>query len=161
MKSNYFNKIKSLFKKELNDSILTDSDSFCMMPWVHLHTTQLGTVTPCCQAPMEAEQSFGNINEQPLEEIWNGTEMRKFRQKLMNNTKDTRCTRCYNQEAVGLLSMRQVTNRAFQHKLDWVKSTTKNGYAPDAKPIYWDIRFSNLVARGQAPDGIAMPKPSA
>ena len=115
-----------------------------MMPWVHLHVTQNGTVAPCCQAPWEPEHGFGDINQQPFEEIWNGEPMKAFRAKLMKDQPDYRCRKCYAMEKDGVKSMRQTTNERYAHKLDWVNTTDETGYAPDAKPVYWDIRYSNL-----------------
>ena len=138
-----FNKFKRIFQAK-DAEIEKEDTSFCMMPWVHLHVTQYGTVTPCCQAPWEETQSFGNINQQSINEIWNGEPIQEFRKKLIKGEKDSRCHRCYHKEAAGLLSMRQITNKAYKHKLEWVENTDSAGYSEDSFPLYLDIRYSNL-----------------
>lgn len=131
---------RKIFDKESMDK----SEAFCMMPWVHLYISQFGTVVPCCVTPWDLDQALGNVNEQPIEEIWNGPEMKKLRAKMLRDKKDKRCWQCYENESNGLKSHRMVANFCYDDKLDWVASTKASGYAPDSKPVYWDIRISNL-----------------
>ena len=119
-------------------------ETFCMMPWVHLHVTQLGTVTPCCQAPWGAERAFGDVNTQSLEEIWNDEPIRRFRTAMLEGQRDPRCSRCYDKERSGLTSLRQITNDDYTHRLDWVDQTEADGSCPPSRPVYLDIRFSNV-----------------
>lgn len=123
---------------------IQESEAFCMKPWVHLFVSQYGSVVPCCLTPWDKNQSLGDINERSVQEIWNGTEMKGFRSKLLKDQKDERCKQCYQSEQVGLKSTRQMTNALYSHKLDWVKETKSNGYSESSKPIFWDIRISNL-----------------
>lgn len=120
------------------------SKAFCMMPWVHLHVTQLGTVTRCCQAPWSEDQSFGDINTQSIDEIWTGERIRRFRSALLRDEPDARCARCYEKESTGVTSLRRVTNDDYAHRLDWVNQTETDGTCPSSRPIYLDIRFSNV-----------------
>lgn len=108
------------------------------MPWVHLHVTQSGTVTPCCQAPWDSAQAFGQLEQQSITEIWNGKAITEFRHRLRQDRPDTRCTRCYDKEASGLQSFRQITNGNYLHHLDRV------ALPQTPPPRYFDIRFSNL-----------------
>lgn len=119
----------------------TASDTFCIMPWVHLHVTQHGTVTPCCQAPWEREEAFGDINEEAIGEIWKGNEVRTFRKKMLTGKRDTRCNRCYEKEASGFSSLRQITNQKFA---EHIPAALSAGEHATGTPIYWDIRFSNV-----------------
>lgn len=146
MKNKILDTLRTVFQKtpNINEAFVKNSEAFCLMPWVHLHVSQLGTVTPCCQARWEAEYAFGNINEQSVAEIWHGEKMNAFRKDMLNDKKHLHCERCYIKEAVGLMSLRQVTNQLYAHKLEWAQNTTSAGETKDAKPIYWDIRFSNL-----------------
>lgn len=126
------------------NAVKNASDVFCMMPWVHFHVTQLGTVTPCCQAPWQQEQAFGNINLESIETIWNGEAMAGFRKNMLKGRADTRCESCYQKEKQGFTSLRQITNKNYQHKTEIVSSTRADGKVPHAKPVYFDIRFSNV-----------------
>ncbi|MBI3519106.1 MAG: twitch domain-containing radical SAM protein [Bacteroidetes bacterium] len=111
-------------------------DVFCIMPWVHFHVTQYGTVTPCCQAPWQQEHSFGNINESSIEEIWTNEKINLFRQNLKTGKGDKRCEQCYLKEKQGYTSLRQVANKKYSHFNNIIDK-------PDSMPVYFDIRFSN------------------
>ncbi|MDB5282354.1 MAG: hypothetical protein JWO06_1429 [Bacteroidota bacterium] len=115
-----------------------------MMPWVHMHVTQYGTVTPCCQTPWEEEKAFGNINRQSIEQIWNGKPISDFRLNMLEDKADDRCKRCYEKEKAGLYSLRIATNKDYMHHLKRVNATDKIGNCPNTQPVYFDIRFSNF-----------------
>jgi radical SAM protein with 4Fe4S-binding SPASM domain len=123
---------------------IQESCAFCMKPWVHLFVSQYGTVVPCCLTPWDKNQALGDINEQSVSEIWNGSPMKEFRAKLLKDQKDARCMQCYQSEKVGLKSTRQMTNALYGHKLAWIQETKTNGYSETSKPVFWDIRISNL-----------------
>jgi radical SAM protein with 4Fe4S-binding SPASM domain len=129
---------------DITPEFVQASPVFCMMPWVHLHITQQGRATPCCMAPWDEAASFGNVNEQPILDIWQGKRMGQFRTNMLAGVADERCSRCYKRERVGLYSLRQATNDFYLHHLDWVKQTLPDGTCPPSKPIYLDVRFSNL-----------------
>lgn len=130
---------------KINDlESIQESKAFCMKPWVHLFVSHFGTVVPCCLTPWHEEQALGNVNKSRVEEIWNGKPMRDFRKKMLRDEQDSRCKQCYQNEKVGLRSTRKMINQVYAHKLDWVKETQPSGKVVTAKPIYWDIRFSNL-----------------
>ena len=139
-----------IFKKLFNSRKITDeesvknSEAFCMLPWVHLYVSQFGTVAPCCVTPWEEEKAFGNINKTSINDIWNGEPIKKMRSQMLKDQKDPRCWQCYENEKVGIRSHRELANWRYIHKFDWVKTTDSKGNAPDSKPIYLDIRISNL-----------------
>lgn len=111
-------------------------DIFCIMPWVHLHVTQYGTVTPCCQAPWQEEKAFGNINKESIHLIWNGDKIAEFRKNMLKNRPDERCKQCYIKEEQGFTSLRQITNKKYRHHYGLCKTGT-------TQPVYFDIRFNN------------------
>lgn len=115
-----------------------------MKPWVHLFVSHFGTVVPCCLTPWDRDQALGDINQQSVQEIWNGERMRELRVKMLHDEQDPRCWQCYENEKYGLRSTRNVTNMHYAHRLDWAVNTHDDGTAPHAKPITWDIRISNL-----------------
>lgn len=114
------------------------------MPWVHFHVTQYGTVTPCCQAPWQKEQSFGDINTQTIKEIWQGDKIKSFRKNMLDGKIDKRCDSCFIREKNGFTSLRKITNEKYKHKRDLVLSTNGLGEIGNVMPVYFDIRFSNV-----------------
>lgn len=115
------------------------SDTFCIMPWVHLHVSQNGNVLPCCQAPPHKVHRFGTVNEKSIAEIWEDGPIQEFRKKQLAGEKDHRCKQCYLKEEQGLNSLRMDSNDKFANQVDEVLSGNHNLKTP----VYFDIRFSN------------------
>lgn len=123
---------------------LVETEGFCALPWVHLYASTQGKVTPCCLAPWEDDLALGDLNKQSHTEIWNGTPMKEIRSRMLHGIKDARCWQCHQNESLGLRSKRQTSNALYGHRKDWVLETKDDGTVINAKPIYWDIRISNL-----------------
>ena len=132
-------KIKDMTPKE--KELLIDSDSFCMLPWMHLHAFPDGRAYPCCFALDKLH--VGNVNENSMEEVFNGEKMRKMRLNMLSNKKSRECAKCYDQEDSGFFSLRLSSNKHFGHNIGMVENTKPDGTA-DFIIKYWDIRFSNL-----------------
>lgn len=136
------NRLVSLFAKPqqpIDESFIAGSRHFCMMPFVHIHITQYGTVTPCCQTPWQENQAFGNINTQTIAEIWQGKAIQDFRSTMRQDLPDARCARCYGKEEAGLYSLRKSANTDYLHHIQRV-----NQVSVPYSPVYFDVRFSNF-----------------
>ena len=132
-------KIKDMTAKQ--QELLIKSDNFCMLPWMHLHAYPDGRAYPCCFA--FDPYPVGNLNNNSLEEVFNGKDMREMRLNMLNNRPSKECGKCYDQERAGFFSLRLSSNKHFGHNIDLVNSTKPDGSA-DFIIKYWDIRFSNL-----------------
>lgn len=99
---------------------------------------------PCCLTSWEEDQTFGNVNKEPVTDIWNSGKMRSFRKKMLHDQPDPRCHQCYTNEKNGLRSKRKTVNFLYAAYLPWVRETNWRGHSKTSKPIYWDIRISNL-----------------
>ncbi len=131
-------------RKIKNTEDVKKSTAFCINPWVHLFVSQKGTVGPCCLTSWEEDKTFGNVNRQTVQEIWNDEKIRDFRKSMMADKPDERFKQCYVNEKNGLRSKRKTVNFLYADYLPWVNETKRNGFAKNSKPIYWDIRISNL-----------------
>jgi radical SAM protein with 4Fe4S-binding SPASM domain len=119
------------------------SDTFCIMPWTHLHTWPNGNVFPCCLA--DSSKPIGNLADNTLEEIWNSPDLKKIRTELLSGEKPNVCRRCYMQEDMGTGSYRVSSNEQWSHHIDRaVETTMEDGTNIDFKLNYWDFRFSNV-----------------
>tara|TARA_B100001063_G_C16725140_1_gene535941 strand:- start:251 stop:1543 length:1293 start_codon:yes stop_codon:yes gene_type:complete len=132
-------KIKDMTPRE--KELLIDSESFCMLPWMHLHAFPDGRAYPCCFAFDKLH--VGNVNEQSMEEVFNGDKMKQMRLNMLNNKKSRECVKCYDQEQSGFFSLRLSSNKHFGHNINMTENTKPDGTA-DFVIKYWDIRFSNL-----------------
>jgi MoaA/NifB/PqqE/SkfB family radical SAM enzyme len=123
--------------------LLSESKTFCMYPWIHLHAYPTGEAWPCCHAEMAAGP-IGSCRENTLKEVWNSERMKELRRDMLTETKNSYCTRCYEQEEAGFFSGRQSANKHHGHHIDRVDATTPAGDYDEFQMTYWDIRFSNL-----------------
>jgi radical SAM protein with 4Fe4S-binding SPASM domain len=119
------------------------SETFCIMPWTHLHVWPNGNTYPCCLA--DSDHPIGNLKENTLEEIWNSPDLKKIRTELINGEKPMVCKRCYMQEDMGTPSFRVSSNNQWQHHIDKaIETTDSDGTNHNFKLNYWDFRFSNV-----------------
>jgi MoaA/NifB/PqqE/SkfB family radical SAM enzyme len=123
--------------------LLTESKTFCMYPWIHLHAYPTGEAYPCCHAEM-AVGPVGNCHQDSLKTIANSKGMRTLRNNMLTETKSAACTRCYEQEESGFFSGRQSANKHHGHHIEETYATNKDGSVDNFTMTYWDIRFSNL-----------------
>lgn len=122
--------------------MLSESKSFCMYPWIHMHVWPTGQAYPCCHA--KPNPSFGNAREQPMKEIWNNKNFKQLRLDMLNDQSNPSCSKCYEQEDSGFFSGRQSANKHHGHHIDRIHATEADGTYNDFEMTYWDIRFSNL-----------------
>ena len=123
--------------------LLTESKTFCMYPWIHLHAYPTGEAYPCCHAEMGIGQ-VGHCHKKSLEDIWHDTPMRELRANMLADQPSETCRRCYEQEESGFFSGRQSANKHHGHHISRTDTTDQDGTIPDFAMTYWDIRFSNL-----------------
>ena len=132
-------KIKDMTERQ--KELLLDSDTFCMMPWLHIHAFPDGRAYPCCFAL--DQYPVGDLNKSSMTEVFNGKDMREMRLNMLSNRPSRQCGKCYDQEKSGFFSLRLSSNKHFGHNIGLVDSTQPDGTA-DFIIKYWDIRFSNL-----------------
>lgn len=121
---------------------LVDSDVFCMIPWTHLHGLPDGRAYPCCLGEMD--HPIGNLKENTMEEVWNDVPYKTMRTNMLAEKSCKECTKCYEQEASGFMSMRNSSNKNFGQHIALVDNTLADGTVEDFKLRYYDVRFSNL-----------------
>lgn len=142
---NWKDRIPNYIKvEELSDDQrykLIESESFCMLPWLHLHGWPDGRAYPCCLG--KAAHPVGNFKERTMREIWNDAPMRQMRLNMLADKPCQECGDCYEQEAAGFASMRNNSNKSFGHHIDEISATLPDGSLPDMRLHYWDVRFSN------------------
>ena len=122
--------------------LLSTSETFCIYPWIHLHTYPTGETYPCCHANMH--DPIGTTKENTLKELWHSSSMKELRLNMMNNRRSHICNGCYEQEASGFFSGRKSANKHHGHHIARVEDTKIDGAYWKFNMTYWDIRFSNL-----------------
>ena len=120
---------------EREEFLLKDSKTFCIYPWIHLHTYPTGEAYPCCHAEMT--YPVGNARFKTLEQIYRDAPMRELRKDMLNERPNPACGRCYEQEESGFFSGRKSANKHHGHHIKRIDDDK-------FQMSYWDIRFSNL-----------------
>lgn len=121
---------------------LTESKTFCMLPWMHLHAFPDGRAYPCCLS--DYWHPVGDLRKNTMKEVWNQTPYRTMRKNMLEDKPCKECVKCYEQEEHGAFSMRYDANRNYGHHISEVDKTREDGTNPEFKIRYWDVRFSNL-----------------
>lgn len=121
---------------------LTRSETFCMLPWVHMHAFPDGRAYPCCLS--DYWHPVGDLRKNTMREIWNQEKYKQMRVNMLNDKPCVECTKCYEREEHGAFSMRNDANRNYGHLIKEISQTLDDGTHEEFKLRYWDIRFSNL-----------------
>jgi organic radical activating enzyme len=140
-------KVKKLPKKAIpKKDILTEGKSFCIIPWIHLHTSPSGVAAPCCISESCAtEDGVGNSRTQSLSTIINSDKMKQLRLDMLSDVRNPECAKCHNHEDQGVVSFRKHANRDYEQFFGEAMETTNiDGSLSEFKMRYFDIRFSNI-----------------
>ena len=115
---------------------------FCVLPWVSLEASPIGTVRPCCLADDEILDNAGEkfeLSTANFQDIQNSAHMTRLREQFLAGEQPQTCRKCWNEERAGRTSKRM-------HTLDRLKHM---GISPewttDAKPLmFLDLKLGNI-----------------
>jgi radical SAM protein with 4Fe4S-binding SPASM domain len=114
-------------------------DNICMLPWVSIEASPVGTARPCCLAKDEITRSDGTpykLTENTLTEIYNSQYMQNLRTEFRNGNKPSTCNRCWDEEAAGITSKRINSRIRLKHiypVVDWKNNTPDQLWFIDLK----------------------------
>ena len=139
-------------KNTMKDS---STDCFCVNPFLEVNVTPAGSVRPCCAfVPFIALDGRPmSVYEHSIEEIWNSEAMRSVRRKLTEGEPVKECSYCYNQEKVGVRSMRVDGSQAWEagwvnprgDTIDNMKARARaNDFRVPDGPEWIDLDVGNL-----------------
>jgi MoaA/NifB/PqqE/SkfB family radical SAM enzyme len=115
---------------------------FCILPWVSLETSPIGTVRPCCLADDEIVDDNGNkfeLSTATFSNVQNSKHMQQLRQDFLDGKKPQTCRRCWNEERAGRTSKRMHTLDRLKHMLP------DQEWSADAKPLmFLDLKLGNI-----------------
>ena len=117
-------------------------DKFCVLPWVSLETSPVGTVRPCCLAEEEITDNNGNkfdLNTANFAGIQNSVYMQDLRQQFLDAKQPQTCRKCWREERAGRTSKRM-------HTLDRLKHMIPDQpWTADARPLmFLDLKLGNI-----------------
>jgi MoaA/NifB/PqqE/SkfB family radical SAM enzyme len=117
-------------------------EKFCILPWISLEASPVGTVRPCCLAEEEISDDDGNkfeLIDAEFSSVQNSRYMRDLRQQFLDQKQPRTCRKCWNEERAGRTSKRM-------HTLDRLKHmVTDRDWTADAKPLmFLDLKLGNI-----------------
>ena len=117
-------------------------EKFCVLPWISLETSPIGTVRPCCLAEEEIVDDHGDkfdLNTASFVNIQNSQYMQKLRQDFLNVQQPSTCRKCWREERAGRTSKRMHTLDRLKHMLP------DQSWTADAKPLmFLDLKLGNI-----------------
>jgi len=138
------------------------SETFCLLPWVHLSTRPDGSMRVCCTAnassvgPTNDKEHGGqvgilkddegrpnNLNVSDFQTAWNSDYMKNVRKQMLAGEKPPSCLKCFKEEAAGHRSKRQWETNYWSKRVDVDKilqETNEDGSVPP-NLAYIDLRF--------------------
>lgn len=117
-------------------------NKFCVLPWVSLEASPIGTVRPCCLADHELVDDAGdkfNLDTASFTAIQNSNHMQSLRKEFIQGTLPKTCRKCWDEEDAGRTSKRM-------HTLDRLKHMIQDeSWTLAAKPLmFLDLKLGNI-----------------
>ena len=117
-------------------------DKFCVLPWVSLEASPIGTVRPCCLADDELLDNNGekfSLLSANFKDIQNSNAMQDLRKQFLAGERPQTCRKCWNEERAGRTSKRMHTINRLKHTI------TDTDWTTDAKPLmFLDLKLGNI-----------------
>jgi MoaA/NifB/PqqE/SkfB family radical SAM enzyme len=117
-------------------------DKFCVLPWISLEASPIGTVRPCCLADDEIVDDTGekfSLLTANFGDIQNSGHMRELREQFLAGERPQTCRKCWNEERAGRTSKRMHTLNRLKHVMP------QDDWTADAKPLmFLDLKLGNI-----------------
>lgn len=115
---------------------------FCVLPWISLEASPIGTVRPCCLADDELTDDAGekfSLLTADFGHIQQSRSMTVLREQFLAGEQPQTCRKCWNEERAGRTSKRM-------HTLDRLKHMgISEQWTTDAKPLmFLDLKLGNI-----------------
>lgn len=113
--------------------------TICMLPWISIEASPMGTTRPCCMAHEEITDATGkkyDLNETNLEEAYHSEYMQDLRRQFRAGEKPETCKRCWDEEDAGRDSKRinsQIRLKELYKQVDWANDDPDQLWFVDLK----------------------------
>ena len=129
-----------------------DGKSICTLPFVHLATHPMGTVTPCCITDMSDDMSAARkdgerlfLGTNNLDEITNSANFNLIRKRMSNNEFPPECKTCKFHENNEIYSKRINSNYKFKHIYDNIfDNMNEDGSLKNIEYRYIELRLGTI-----------------
>jgi MoaA/NifB/PqqE/SkfB family radical SAM enzyme len=122
---------------------MTLPETICILPWVSVETSPVGTVRPCCMALEEITDSSNvkfDLNTTNLETVYRSEYMQQLRQDFRDGKKPKTCKRCWDEEDAGRTSKRIHTKARLK---EWIPQIDFQNDNP-SQLWFLDLKLGNI-----------------
>jgi pyruvate-formate lyase-activating enzyme len=127
-------------------------DKFCVLPWISLEASPIGTLSPCCLADDDIVDNEGNkfkldSGNFNFTEVQDSNHMRKLREQFLAGEQPQTCRKCWNEERAGRTSKRMHTLKRLESPMakHFLSSSADREWTLDAKPLmFLDLKLGNI-----------------
>ncbi len=131
---------------------MEEKKGFCVLPFIHLATHPIGTVTPCCITEMKDDVSSAIdgdrklfLETDPLTDIANSERFSSMRSQMLKGEYPKVCRICQHHDENGIYSKRRESNEKFKHLIDdAVLNTKENGDLINVNYKYIELRLGTV-----------------
>ena len=127
-------------------------DKFCVLPWISIEASPIGTLRPCCLADDDIVDNEGNkfkldSGNFTFTEVQNSNHMHKLRKQFLAGEQPQTCRKCWNEERAGRTSKRMHTLKRLKSSMakHFLSSGADKEWTLDAKPLmFLDLKLGNI-----------------
>jgi organic radical activating enzyme len=116
-------------------------NKFCVLPWISLEASPIGTVRPCCLADDEILDDSSNkcrLSTHDFDTIRNTAHMQELRREFLAGEQPKTCRRCWAEEDAGRTSKRM-------HTLERLKHLPVDAFDQQPQPLMFiDFKLGNI-----------------
>ena len=131
---------------------MKENKSFCVLPFIHLATHPIGTITPCCITDMDGDVSSAIdgdkklfLGTDSLSDIANSERFTKVRSQMLKGEYPKMCKICQHHDENDIYSKRKESNEKFKHLIDGaVLNTKESGELVNVNYKYIELRLGSV-----------------
>jgi len=138
---------------------ITDSHTFCILPWIHFATRPNGDMRLCCNSNSSGagfDHAIGlvkneigvpaNFGRETPMSAWNNDYMRSVRTAMLDNKIPSSCKKCFDEESNNVISKRMWETVTWMDEgldlAELIDQTSQDGSVPE-KLFYLDLRLGH------------------
>lgn len=118
-----------------------NTNTFCIMPWIHSCVRTNGDITLCCNS---SEKSEHNFKTSSIAEWWKSDFVESVRADFMSGREPASCNGCFSRERQGIPSIRQITNSHYKVSEKYAAKYVKSLGYPKELPVNYEFQLTNL-----------------
>lgn len=116
--------------------------NLCILPWISLETSPLGTVRPCClntQELRDVDRRVIRLKEVTLSDAFKSPDLKSLRESFIKDERPVSCRKCWDEEDAGRVSKRMNSINRLRNLIGNIDFTKTDG-----ELIFLDLKLGNI-----------------